>query len=143
VNAVREYARKAAEEFGFDTIIIDGPPGIGCPAISSVTGVDKVIIITEPTLSGFHDMKRILELTEGFSIKSYVIINKYDLNAAITEQIIDWCSRRKINVAGKLPFDEKIVEAMIRCKSIVEYMPDSQVSNEIRNSWKIINAEGS
>lgn len=139
VNVVRENARKIAKENGHDTIIIDGPPGIGCPVISSITGANKAIIVTEPTGSGFNDMKRALELTANFRIKTYVIINKYDLNSEITNQIIDWCSEMQIPVAGKIPFDDQIVNAMINCKSIVEYSPDSAASKEIINSWKQVN----
>jgi MinD superfamily P-loop ATPase len=138
---VRKHAREIAKETGLETIIIDGPPGTGCPVISSVTGARKAIIVTEPSRSGFHDMKRILELTEGFKVKSYVVINKYDLNIDITCQIADWCSDRKIPVAGKIPFDPNIVEAMLNCKSIIEWQPHSVVSKEIIIIWNKVNQD--
>lgn len=135
VNVVREYARKTANEAGCETIIIDGPPGTGCPVMSTVTATQKAVIVTEPTRSGFHDLKRILELTANFSIKSYVVINKYDLNLDITSQLENWCVQQNIPVVGKIPFDPQVVEAMLFCKSIVEWLPDSAVSNEIRSIY--------
>ncbi len=135
VNIVRDQARRTAKENGFDTIIIDGPPGTGCPVISSVTGTNEVIIITEPTNSGFHDMKRILDVISNFKVKSYVVINKYDLNIEVTNRISDWCFDMKIPVIGKIIFDTKIVEAMLNCQSIVEWLPETESSKEIINIW--------
>jgi MinD superfamily P-loop ATPase len=135
VNVVRENARKTVQEAGWETIIIDGPPGTGCPVISSVTGTNQAIIVTEPTNSGFHDMKRVLEITANFRVKSVVVINKYDLNGAITGKIESWCAENNIPVAGKIPFDEQIVEAMINCQSITEWKPESETSKEIRLIW--------
>jgi MinD superfamily P-loop ATPase len=131
VNVVREQARKIAEETGWETLIIDGPPGTGCPVISTLTGVDKTIIVTEPTRSGFHDLKRIVELTNTFNIPTYIVVNKYDLNENMTDQILTWCSDAGIPVVGKIPFDPQIVEAMLQCKSIVEWAPETQAAKEI------------
>ncbi len=138
VSVVRKHAREIASETGWDTIIIDGPPGLGCPVISSVTGVKKAVIVTEPSRSGFHDLKRIIAVIESFKVKSYVVINKYDLNNDITCQISNWCLERKISVAGKIPFDVNLVEAMVNCKSIVEWLPQSEVSKEILSIWNKI-----
>jgi len=84
-------------------------------------------------------MKRILELTESFKVRSYVVINKYDLNVDITCQIAEWCAARHISVVGKIPFDEGVVEAMLHCKSIVEWLPQSEVSKEIITIWNKVN----
>jgi len=138
VSMVRDIAKSYASEVGIDTVIIDGPPGTGCPAISSVTGAAKTLIVTEPTHSGFHDMKRILDLTMSFKVKSYVLINKYDLNNDMTLEIEQWCLQKGIFVVGKIPFDTQIVEAMLNCKSIVEWLPQSEVSLEIKRIWDII-----
>lgn len=138
VNIVREQSRKIASENDIDIIVIDGPPGIGCSAISTITGVNKVIVVTEPSMSGFHDLQRILELTAGFSVKSYVVINKYDLNPDLTRKIEEWCNTINISVIGKIPFDEQVVEAMLQCKSIVELKPDSPVSIEIKKIWSFV-----
>jgi MinD superfamily P-loop ATPase len=139
VNIVRELARKMAVEYNAATIIIDGPPGVGCPVISSVTGADRAILVTEPSMSAFHDLKRIFELTENFKVESFVVINKYDLNYEVTLKIEEWCCNLRIPVVGKIPFDKQIVEAMLHCKSIVEWKPDSATSQVIRNIWKTIN----
>ncbi len=131
VSVVREEAHRLAEMSGSHTIITDGPPGTGCPVISSVTGANKVILVTEPTRSGFHDLRRIVELTDGFKIPACVVVNKSDLNDDITGQIQTWCSESGIPVIGKIPFEPKIVEAMLHCKSIVEWAPESEAAKEI------------
>jgi len=142
VNKVRKQALELAQENACNIIIIDGPPGTGCPAISSLTGAKKVIVITEPTCSGFHDMKRIIELIEKFSVKPYLVINKYDLNLEISRQIEEWCLVRNISLPGKIGFDQDIVEAMVNCKSIVEWKPESKTSKEIITIWNnVINDE--
>lgn len=141
VNVVREQARIKAREEEIVTVIIDGPPGTGCPVISSVTGADKVIIVTEPTGTGFHDLKRIIELVSNFKIRPYVVVNKYDLNSLVTDQIIDWCQAAGIAVVGKLAFDEAVVEAMVHCKSIAEWQPESETTREIKRIWNIVNSE--
>jgi MinD superfamily P-loop ATPase len=138
VNVVRENARKSARETGFDTIIVDGPPGIGCPVISAVTGANKAIVVTEPTNSGFHDMKRVLEITSNFKVITYVVINKFDLNESISDKIKNWCKENNIPVIGRIAFDTQIVEAMIHCQSIVEWMPESETSKEIISIYNTV-----
>lgn len=138
VNKVREKAKQIAKESGIKNIIIDGPPGIGCSVISTITGVDAVVVVTEPTLSGLHDLKRTLEVTAGFKLQTSVIINKFDINTEIASKIEDYCNQNSIEVIGKLPFDPLIVEAMVNCKSITDYAPDSKISNLIRNTYSKI-----
>lgn len=138
VNVVREKAKKVAREEGIDTIIIDGPPGIGCPVISTITGVDQVVVVTEPTLSGLHDLKRMLEVTSNFSLKTNVIINKFDLNSEMAVAIEEYCNQKNIKVIGKIPFDPQVVEAMVNCQSIIEYAPDSEVASLIRSAFEMI-----
>ncbi len=138
VNVVREQARRIATEMACKTIIIDGPPGTGCPVISSVTGAKKVVIVTEPSNSGFHDMKRVLELVKNFKVKPYVVINKCDLNEDLTKHIENWCNEQYIPVVGKLLFYEPLVHAMLQCKSITEYLPDSEVSKEIYRIYNTV-----
>jgi MinD superfamily P-loop ATPase len=138
VSLVREKARAIAKEMEWDTIIIDGPPGTGCPVISSVTGTHKAIIVTEPSNSGFHDMKRVIELVRNFNCKPFVVINKCDLNPLLSEKIECWCREQNILVAGKIAFDESVVHAMLHCKSITEWLPNSQASNEIRGIYHTI-----
>ncbi len=139
VNMVREKAKQVSKKTGIDTIILDGPPGIGCPVISTITGVDKVIIVTEPTISGLHDMQRAMEIVNKFNIKPSLIINKADLNPIMTHNIRKWCKENNTDVSGELDFDAEVVEAMVQGKSITEYNPENQISKTIKKIWtKII-----
>jgi MinD superfamily P-loop ATPase len=138
VNLVREKAKQIAKETEISNIIIDGPPGIGCPVISTITGVDVVVIVTEPTLSGLHDLKRTLEITAGFKLHTNVIINKFDINTDMTSRIETYCNQNGIQVIGKLPFDPLIVEAMVNCQSIIDYAPDSGISSLLKNTYSKI-----
>jgi MinD superfamily P-loop ATPase len=140
VNMVREKAKQTAEENDLETIILDGPSGIGCPVISTITGVNKVVIVTEPTISGLHDMQRTMGIVQKFNLKAYVIINKYDLNSSMSEQIEEWCKQNGTAVAGKLAFDTRMTEAMVQAKSITEFNPDLDISKKIKIIWnKILN----
>jgi MinD superfamily P-loop ATPase len=140
VNAVREKAKQTAAQYGLDTIILDGPPGIGCPVISTISGVDRVVIVTEPSKSALSDMERAIEVVQKFSIPAFVIINKFDLNESMSKQIEEWCAGKNVIVAGKLPFDRQITEAMIESKSINEYNPESETSKKLRAIWnRIVN----
>jgi MinD superfamily P-loop ATPase len=141
VNMVREKAKILAKENSIKNIIIDGPPGIGCAVISSITGVNHVVIVTEPTISGLHDLKRTLEVVSKFNLKAWVIINKYDLNTEMTSQIELHCSELGVSLAGKLPFDSAVVDAMVNCKSIIEWSPNSIVAKEIENIFRRIQIE--
>lgn len=128
VSIVREKAKAEAARFKLDTIIIDSPPGIGCPVISSITGTDHAVIITEPTLSGLSDMKRVIEICRHFNTQLWVIINKFDLDEGMTQTIYNYCHDNNIIVAGTLPFSHIVAEAMVNKKSIVEYAPDSEIA---------------
>lgn len=138
VNVVREQAKKIATDIGLDKILIDGPPGTGCPVISTVTGIKTAILVTEPTRSGFHDLQRILELIQGFRVKPLVVINKYDLNPEMADRIETWCENSSIDMVGKIPFDPEIVDAMVNCQSIIEWNPYSETSKTIKSIWKEI-----
>jgi MinD superfamily P-loop ATPase len=138
VNIVRAQAKNISKLNDLKTIIIDGPPGIGCPVISTITGVNNVLIVTEPSISGLLDLKRTVEITAKFDLKTWVLVNKYDLNETLTDQILSFCDEAKIKIAGKLPFDPKIVEAMVNCKSITEYAPESEIATAIASAFKTI-----
>lgn len=138
VSMVREKAKMISAENNLDTIILDGPPGIGCPVISTIAGVDKVIIVTEPTISGLSDMRRAIDIVHRFNLKPSVIINKSDINMPMTGQMINWCMENNVQVAGTLPFEKKMVEAMIQGLSIIEYDPGNIISIEIRKIWNKI-----
>jgi len=137
VTVVRNNAKTLAEEKKKDLIIIDGPPGIGCPVISSITGVDLVLIVTEPTLSAIHDLERILDVAAHFEIPAVVCINKYDINIKNTEKIEQYCIEKNIDVVGKLPYDIVVTEAMVNEKTVIEYSKGS-FSNLIIEMWNNI-----
>lgn len=139
VTVVRNNAKALAEEKKKDLIIIDGPPGIGCPVISSISGVDLVLIVTEPTLSAIHDLERILGVAQHFKIPAVVCINKYDINLDNTEKIEQYCINKNIEVAGKLPYNSVITDAMIHEKNVIEYSK-SDFSDMVIEMWK--NIEG-
>ena len=138
VNMVRDKAKKMSEENSLEIIILDGPPGTGCPVISTITGADKVIVVTEPTISGFNDMARVLETGRRFSTDPVVIINKYDLNATLTEKIEKWCNDNNIMITGYLPFSQDMIKAMVEGKSIYEYDPENNISKSLEEIWKKI-----
>jgi MinD superfamily P-loop ATPase len=136
VTLVRQNARILFEKENSDLIIIDGPPGIGCPVIASVTGVDIGLVVTEPTMSGIHDLQRALQLLKHFNVKSLVTVNMYDINFDNTERILRFCEENSIEVVGRIPFNPKVTEAMVNGKNIVEYAPESDAAKEIENIWK-------
>ena len=137
VALVRRQAKEIAEKNGLDCIISDGPPGIGCPVISSLSGVSLALIVTEPTLSGIHDMERVLGVCKHFGVPALVCINKYDINEENTTAIKDYCRKNGIEVTGMIPFDNVVTEAMVRGVSVVDYA-DNRVAAEIRNLWQQI-----
>lgn len=137
VTVVRNNAKTLAEKKNRDLIIIDGPPGIGCPVISSITGVDLVLIVTEPTLSAIHDLERILNVADHFGIPAVVCVNKYDINRENTEKIEQYCRNKNIDVVGKLPYNTVVTEAMIHEKTVIEYSK-GDFSNLIIEMWNNI-----
>jgi len=137
VALVRQQARQLAEKDGFDCIINDGPPGIGCPVISSLSGADLALLVTEPTLSGIHDLERVLEVCRHFGVKALVCINKYDINEDNTYQIESFCLSRGVEVAARIPFDKVVTEAMIQGVPVVEYSRNG-VSHQIEVLWEIV-----
>jgi MinD superfamily P-loop ATPase len=138
VTLVRQNARILAEKENCDLIIIDGSPGIGCPVIASITGVDAGLVVTEPTLSGIHDLERVLQLLVHFNVVPFVCVNMYDINMDNTEKILSFCKENSVEVVGRIPFNPKVTEAMVNGKTIIEYSPRSAVTKEIENMWKKI-----
>jgi len=142
VTLVRQEARKIADRDGLDYIIVDGSPGIGCPVIASIAGADLVVVVTEPTLSGQHDLFRVSELTAHFRIPTIVCVNKWDLNPEITEQIETEAKNRGVMAAGRVRYDNAITKAQIMKTSVVEYT-DGAVSDDITAVWRnVVSALG-
>jgi len=138
VTQVRTKAKEIAEETNAEYVINDGPPGIGCAAIASVTGADTVLMVIEPTKSGLHDVKRLIHLIKEFGITAYAIINKYNINFEICKQIEEYLKMENILLVAKIPFDESFVEAMVLEKSIIEFNPESEITESIKILWEKI-----
>lgn len=134
VYEVRENSKKAARESGSTLVIIDGPPGIGCPVIASITGTDLALVVTEPTVSGFHDLKRIVQLLSHFKIKCVVCINKFDLNLDMAQGIKEFCDEMNIRVLSRIPYDNNFTRAQLEEKSIVE-LEVGETALEIKKLW--------
>jgi len=142
VSLVREEAKRVATAQGMSTILLDGPPGIGCPVISTVTGVDSIIIVTEPTMSGLEDMKRVHEVARKFTGDVGIIINKYDLNEAMADRIEGWCVAQGSALLGRLPYDRRVTEAMISGKSVTEMFPEAEISIILNEIWNKMTTNG-
>ena len=137
VALVRQEAKRIAEKQGLDYVISDGPPGIGCPVISSLSGVNLALLVTEPTLSGIHDLERVLGVCQHFGITALVCVNKYDLNEDNTCQIENYCFNQGVGVAGKIAFDNVVTEALVCGLPVVEYS-QGKVAREIEKVWLAI-----
>jgi MinD superfamily P-loop ATPase len=141
VTMVRQDARLLAERGGIGLILIDGPPGIGCPAIASVTGVDAGLVVTEPTLSGIHDLERAIQLLRHFNVRPFVCVNMYDINGDNTNRILKFCEKNDVEVVGKIPFNPVVTKAMVNGKEVIEYSPESDVAKEIVDMWRRLCSE--
>ncbi len=137
VSTVRREARRIAEERHHELIIVDGPPGIGCPVIASITGSDLVLAVTEPTPSGEHDLKRVVQLSRHFGIPMAVCINKWDLNEEMYGQIEAFCNEQSIPVAGKIRYDRAFTRTQIQGQALVE-AEEHGAAADIRNLWDAI-----
>jgi len=135
VTVVRKKATEIAKEKKLGLILIDGPPGIGCPVTASLTGVDLILAITEPTLSGIHDLERILKLSEHFKIPSAVCVNKFDINLENTDHIVSYCEKNRFRIVGKIPYQPKVVEALVNRKTVMEF-PCNGVENIVQKMWE-------
>ena len=140
VALVRQNAKVIAEKESLEYIITDGPPGIGCPVISSLSGADLALLVTEPTLSGMHDLKRVIGVCRHFDVPALACINKYDLNEDNTYRIESYCYNEGIEVAAKIPFDNVVTEAIVAGLPVVEYS-SNKVTQPIKQLWQIISAK--
>ena len=134
VALLRQEARKLSESKGWKILLADGPPGIGCPVISSISGTDLAVIVTEPTPSGKHDLHRIVELCRHFNVPSAVIINKSNLNTVNTNEIQSFCSENGLPLLAKLPHDSVFIDALVHGKAVTEYS-NGNVSQQVVKTW--------
>jgi len=135
VTTVRNSAKRIAEEGNSDLILIDGPPGLGCPLFAALTGVDLAIAVAEPTMSGIHDLKRLIQVIAHFRIKPIVIVNMHDINEENTDEILNYCGQNAVEVAGLVPFDKTAIDALVNGLPVIEYAPDSNIGGAIKRIW--------
>jgi MinD superfamily P-loop ATPase len=137
VAMVRKQARKVAESEEASYIISDGPPGIGCPVISSLSGTNLALLVTEPSISGIHDLERVLGVCQHFGVAVMVCINKYDINEDNTRRVERYCLTQGVEIAAKIPFDNVVTEAMVHGVPVVEYTGNG-VTQELERLWKLV-----
>ena len=137
VTLIRKEAKRLATERDRDVVVVDGSPGIGCPVIASITGADLVLVVTEPTLSGKHDLDRVAELTKHFKIPTAVCINKCDINSNIAEEIKSQADSRNLTIAGEIAYDPAATKAQIAEQSIVEYS-NGNLRDQITFLWESV-----
>lgn len=140
VAKVKNEAKEIAEDEFIDFMIVDGSPGIGCPVVSSLSGAHFVVMVTEPSVSGLHDLKRLYELIKKFGLKASCIINKYDINEKITGEIKAFLKDENILHIADLPYDEDFTKAMTEGQTIMEYA-NRNLKEQIANSWEKIKNE--
>jgi len=136
VSLVRREARTIAEKKHSDLILTDGPPGIGCPVIASIGGASAVLIVTEPTVSGIHDMQRVSDLAAHFKVPAMVCINKFDINLDATREIENFSNQKGLALLGRIPFDPIFTKAMIQGQTIFEYNTDSETGRMVTQIWE-------
>lgn len=134
VSTVRREARRLAEENGHRLVLVDGPPGIGCPVIASMTGASQALVVSEPTVSGEHDLERVLKLARHFDIPAAVCVNKWDLNPEMTDRIETLAVRSGARIAGRIRYDRAVTLAQIQEKAVVEI--DAPSAGDIRLVWE-------
>lgn len=135
VALLRTQAKELAESENATMILADGPPGIGCPVISALSGTDMTVMVTEPTPSGIHDLQRVVELCDHFKVPTSVIINKYDLNKTIVDEIRSFCEKKGLSVLAELPHDTEFVNAMVKGIAITE-QSQGPTAQKVRESWQ-------
>jgi MinD superfamily P-loop ATPase len=140
VTLVRRKAAEMAKTQGKDLILIDGPPGIGCPVIACLSGASRALVVTEPTLTGLHDMERVLDVCRHFEVPAQVVINRFDIDETNTRHIRERCSARGVEVIALIPFDTEVTRAAVRGMTIVE-ASDGRTACCIRALWERLDSE--
>ena len=140
VTLVKQQARLLGLDEGYPAVIVDGPPGIGCPVIAAASGADLAVIIAEPTAAGIHDMARVLQTTAHFRVPALVCINKADIFPAGAAQIEAYCRAHDIEMVGHIPFDATVTEAMVQGEPVTAYCFDAPASQALRAIWQRVAA---
>jgi MinD superfamily P-loop ATPase len=141
VMLVKQQARLLALDGGYDAVLVDGPPGIGCPVISAASGADLALIVAEPTAAGIHDMERVLATTAHFRVPALVCINKADIYPEGARQIEAYYRERDVEVAGRIPFDATVTEAMVQGQPVTAFAPHAPASRALANLWQRVAAK--
>jgi len=136
VTVVKQNARLLAIDETIPLVLVDGPPGIGCPVISAVSGADIALIVAEPTAAGVHDMQRVLQTTDHFGVPALICINKADIYLAGAAQIESFCQEHDIEVVGRIPFDTSVTQAMVQGQPVTAYLPCAPASLALQDVWK-------
>ena len=140
VTLVRQESKRLADEKNLDLILTDGPPGVGCPVIASIGGASAVLIVAEPTLSGIHDMERVVQLANHFKVTAMVCVNKFDLNPDLTRDIENFARDEGLSCLGRIPFDPVFIKAMVQGQTIFEYNSDSSAGEAVNKIWNTLSS---
>ena len=138
VTLVRQESKRLADQKNLNLILTDGPPGVGCPVIASIGGASAVCIVTEPTLSGIHDMERVVQLASHFKVPAMVCVNKFDLNPDLTRDIENFARDEGLSCLGRIPFDPIFTEAMVKGQTIIEYNSESDAGHAVKVIWQTL-----
>lgn len=136
VSLVRRQARQLAEEKNLDFILTDGPPGVGCPVIAAIGGASGVLIVTEPTVAGKHDMERVVQLAAHFNVTAMVCVNKFDLNLDQARAIEKFAKEKNVTVLGRIPFDPIFTKSMVKGQNIFDYDMESETGQVVKQIWE-------
>jgi MinD superfamily P-loop ATPase len=135
VTMVKQRGRLLALDEGRDLLVVDGPPGIGCPVISASAGADLALLVAEPTVLAMHDLKRVLQTLDHFGVPALACINKADLNPARADDIEEFCVDHGIEVVGRLPYDTVVTDALVQGQPVTAYQPGGAVAQSLRDTW--------
>ncbi len=141
VTLVRQESKRLADEKNLDLILTDGPPGVGCPVIASIGGASAVLIVAEPTLSGIHDMERVVQLANHFKVPAMVCVNKFDLNLELTRDIENFAKDEGMLYLGRIPFDSVFTKAMVQGQTIIEYNSESKAGHAVKEIWNALSSK--
>lgn len=141
VTQVRQEAKKLADAQGLGLILTDGPPGVGCPVIASLGGANAVLIVSEPTVSGRHDLERVAQLADFFKVPVMICVNKADLNLEAASDIQRFAEEKSYDFLGMIPFDPAFTKAMVVAKTIIEYDSRTEAAEAVRRIWNALKAK--